>query len=475
MQSKKDQLQAHLFVLGRVVSALTRGEPDAAETPMRRFTAAALGGILIAALVLGGFAVVGLLFPRTGTAWRTPGTLIIDKDTGTRYVLDGDVLHPLLNYASARLALGAQAPQASVPTTALEDVRRGPAIGIPGAPDSLPARTRLDGHSWTLCADPAASASHPAGTPAARTMTAVDDARPLTALAKDHALLVRVPSGTLYLAWHDQRMRIPDRATLAALGYGSASPWPVSDVWVAALTAGPDLTAPPVPHRGDKGLRIAGHRTRAGQILAARSVTDGADTDYFLALTDGITPLTDTQAALLLGDPGTRAAYPGGRVAPVPVTVAEAAAAPVASQQTPTALPPTPPPLVQPAYGRAQAPCVQLVLTAKGTLAAAPRLGLSKASPAHTGPGSPRALLTPGAGVLAQAVTTSATEPGSSYLVTDLGVKYPLASGAASALGYSTSPRPLPEALLDLLPTGPVLDPKAALAEQPVTPATPKQ
>ncbi|MFE2473685.1 type VII secretion protein EccB [Streptomyces mirabilis] len=466
MQSKKDQLQAHLFVLGRVVSALTRGEPDAAETPMRRFTSAALGGILIAALILGGFAVGGLIFPRTGTAWRTPGTLIIDKNTGTRYVLDGDVLHPLLNYASARLAMGAQAPQASVPSATLEDVRRGPAIGIPGAPDSLPAPTRLDGHGWTLCADP--------GTPAARTTTAVDDARPLTPLAKDHALLVRVPAGTLYLAWHDQRMPIPDRATLAALGYGSASPWPVSDVWVAALTAGPDLTAPPVPHRGDKGPRIAGHDTRAGQILAARSVTDGADTDYFLTLTDGIAPLTATQAALLLGDPRTRAAYPGGRVAPVPVTAADAAAAaPTAPQQTSGALPPTPPPLVQPTYGRAQAPCVQLVLTAKGTLAAAPRLGLSNASPADTDPGSPRALLTPGAGVLAQAVT--ATEPGPSYLVTDLGVKYPLASGAASALGYSTSPRALPAALLDLIPTGPVLDPKAALVEQPVTPATPKQ
>ncbi|MFJ1561494.1 type VII secretion protein EccB [Streptomyces mirabilis] len=465
MQSKKDQLQAHLFVLGRVVSALTRGEPDAPETPMRRFTSAALGGILIAALVLGGFAVVGLLFPRTGTAWRNPGTLITDKNTGTRYVLDGDVLHPLLNYASARLALGGQAPQASVPTATLEAVRSGPAIGIPGAPDSLPAATRLDGHGWTLCAEPAA-----------RTTTiAVDDARPLTPFAKDHALLVRVPGGTLYLAWHDQRMRIPDRATLAALGYGSAPAWPVSDVWVAALTAGPDLTAPQVPHWGDKGPRIAGHDTRAGQILAARSVTDGAEPDYFLTLTDGITPLTATQAALLLGDPRTRAAYPGGRIAAVPVTAADAAAAPAAPQQTPTALPPTPPPLVQPTYGRAQAPCVQLVLTAKGTLAAAPRLGLSNASPADTSPGSPRALLTPGAGVLAQAVTASATEPGPSYLVTDLGVKYPLASGAASALGYSTSPRALPAALLDLIPTGPVLDPKAALVEQPVTPATPKQ
>ncbi len=53
------------------------------------------------------------------------------------------------------------------------------------------------------------------------------------------------------------------------------------------------------------------------------------------------------------------------------------------------------------------------------------------------------------------------------YLVTDLGYKYPLRTdgqvNAMVALGYSgVDPLPVPSTLLALLPNGPVLDPTAA-------------
>ncbi|RSS54757.1 type VII secretion protein EccB, partial [Streptomyces sp. WAC06614] len=61
---------------------------------------------------------------------------------------------------------------------------------------------------------------------------------------------------------------------------------------------------------------------------------------------------------------------------------------------------------------------------------------------------------------------SGAGQGGTSYLITDAGVKYPLASAeTAERLGYGGSePVAVPAALLGLLPTGPSLDPARALA-----------
>ncbi|MFF3515812.1 type VII secretion protein EccB [Streptomyces sp. NPDC002573] len=463
MQSKQDQLQAHLFVVGRVVSALTRGEPDAAETPMRRFTTATLGSVVVAALLLVGFGVYGLVRPGSGTAWREPGTVIVEEETGTRYVLMDKVLHPVLNYASARLLLGSAAKVVQVPQRSLGGVPRGAPVGIPGAPDGLPDPTRLGGRQWTLCSAPAPDA---AGSPAMRTTVSLDRARPLTSPSADQAVLVQTPGGAQYLVWHDTRLGIPDRAALVALGYGSADPWQVSDQWLSALPSGPALRAPAVPHRGKSGPRIRGQATRIGQVLSVGKGTGGPTSSYFLVLADGLAPLTGTQAALLLGDPASRQAYTNGQVTAVAVGASDAAAMPVSGQKVSEgALPLMPPALVGPLPDHPWTPCLRLVLGQDGVLATV-RMGFTEdRSAADTG--VVRVLVAPGGGMLAQSPATHGAPSSAVYLVTDLGVKYPLvSSGSAAALGYSDSPVVLvPAALLALLPTGPVLDPKAAERE----------
>lgn len=40
MQSRRDQVQAHLFVMSRLASGMLRAEPDAPDTPTGRTTAA---------------------------------------------------------------------------------------------------------------------------------------------------------------------------------------------------------------------------------------------------------------------------------------------------------------------------------------------------------------------------------------------------------------------------------------------------
>jgi hypothetical protein len=53
------------------------------------------------------------------------------------------------------------------------------------------------------------------------------------------------------------------------------------------------------------------------------------------------------------------------------------------------------------------------------------------------------------------------------YLVTELGIKYPVAGGSVvSDLGLNgAAPAGLPQSMVSLLPTGPTLDETAALQE----------
>ncbi|MFD9123233.1 type VII secretion protein EccB [Kitasatospora sp. NPDC059571] len=468
MQSKQDQLQAHLYVLGRVVSALTRGEPDAAETPMRRFTGASFGGSVLAGVLVAGAAVLGLVLPSSGTAWRAPGTLVVEKETGTRYLLVDGVLHPVLNYASARLLVGSQLHVEYVAAKTIGAVPRGVPLGIPGAPDALPQPGWPGGRDWALCADPAvgeASAS-------VRTVVALGSARPIPTPLDEGALLVQGPDGRLYLAQHDQRMLVPDRAALVVLGYGSSQPWRVSAPWLAALPTGPDLRAPEVPGRGADGPRVGGQPTKAGQVLAVSTGTGGGTgTSYFLVLQDGLAPLSALEATLLIGEPATRGAYPGGRVAAVPVNSSDAAAVPLSATKVAVGgLPTVIPALVEPVDGRPQAPCVRVGLAADGSVATV-RLGLTDSVTTDGSQAAAnRALLPPGGGLLAQVRAAPGVQGGKEYLVTDLGAKYPLGADAAAALGFSeNSPTTVPSNLLDLLPTGPALDQGNAAQEQPVT------
>jgi hypothetical protein len=74
-----------------------------------------------------------------------------------------------------------------------------------------------------------------------------------------------------------------------------------------------------------------------------------------------------------------------------------------------------------------------------------------------------------GTGVLAKDLPVAGAAAGAEYLVTDLGMKFPLSDqSVADALGYSqTAAVDVPNQLLALLPTGPVLDRTAALTPQP--------
>ncbi|WP_051969200.1 type VII secretion protein EccB [Kitasatospora azatica] len=322
MQTRRDQLQAHLFVVGRLVSGLVHGEPDVPQTPMRRSTMGFFAGTMLTILIVAGVAVAGFISPPPKSELGSPNTILVEKETGARFLFADGQLRPVLNHTSALLVVGSATPAVKTVTRAsLSGVPHGLPVGIPDAPESLPTATALTTGPWSVCAT---SVPDPNGQPRPVVTVEVGAGKPVTALDDGRALVVRTPDGAGYLAWHDRRFRMSGTAR-TALGYEGVQPLPVGAAWLDALPAGPDLKARQIPGRGQSGPVIDGRATRVGQILKADN--PAAKGDYFVLLADGLSPLSPVDEALLLGDPGSQAAYGDQTVAPITVSSAALAAA----------------------------------------------------------------------------------------------------------------------------------------------------
>src|SRR6266540_2016753 len=107
MWTQRDQLSAYQFLRRRSVSALQTGDANHPVSPSRRVVLTGALGAAAALLIAAGFGVYGALRPGASDSWREPGRVVIEKETGASYVLGSDgLLHPVSNYASARLLAG---------------------------------------------------------------------------------------------------------------------------------------------------------------------------------------------------------------------------------------------------------------------------------------------------------------------------------------------------------------------------------
>jgi hypothetical protein len=184
---------------------------------------------------------------------------------------------------------------------------------------------------------------------------------------------------------------------------------------------------------------VAGSPARVGQVF---QTSVGGVSHFYVLKADGMAPMSATESALV-DAAGHR---------PRQVSPADIAAVPTSSD---TSLLHRLPDLLggRDATGGA-ALCLLQSIDAKGLHSSVVReTGIVAA------PGS-GVLIPPGTGLLA---ALPQSRPGSAdgdiYLITEQGVKYPLADDqAVQALGYSsTAARPLPAYVLDLLRTGPRL------------------
>jgi type VII secretion protein EccB len=468
MASRSDQLHSHQFVLQRVVGALAMRDPDPASSPLRRIGGALFASVMVAALALAAVGVYGVLRPGPSDSWRTGNALIIEEETGARFVYRDGVLHPVLNYPSALLILGAAAPpRARVPRASLVGVTRGGALGIAGAPDLLPGVNELLNLGWTLCSRQATSA----GTEAAVESVLLVGATPSGTGAKlgVRGLIARDSNGGLHLLWNNRRYAITDPdLVLAAFAWPRQAIVPAATALLNAVPAGADLGRMRV-ERSDKDSPVPGFRV--GQVFVVSNQSGGRQ--FGVARPTGLAEITSVQADLLVADAANGL---GGK--PKDMGQAQYAAAPKAASLVPTgdAAPPalTPEPMAIGAPGSASpaAPCASF--GAGGTppeltvVSPAPRTGDERRSVRSTADlASPADWIAvpPGRGVLVEALAGPGSPTGALALVTDLGVRYPVPSREVlGTLGYGgVTPLRLPAALVALLPSGRALDPAAAV------------
>lgn len=452
MPSRQDQLHSYQYSLQRVVAALVTHDPDPSRSPLRRAGTTALASLLIAAIAVGGAALYGVFTGQNSADPTDPSVVFQEKGTGARFVfLQSDSrLHPVLNYSSGLLLNSGTTPKlVSIASDKLAKVQLGAPLGIPNAPDSLPAPGDLVTDRWSVCSD-----KGPGGTPESTLLVGDRLTDGTIAAQAKRGLLVVDPGQNIFLVSANRRFLVPEirsDLTLRALGYGGLKPWPVSAAWINAVPAGPDLRAPSVPQSG--GSTVV-DKYRVGQLVKHNG-------QFGVILPDGLAEVTPLQADLVgvatQQDPteigADFAQLPGSRTR-------------IRDDGDPDGLPTDPPPLFE-------APTKVCM-----TLPVDPKTG----DGVRVDPNAPSGVAV--AGVSAAAETNRAdlvhvargrgavviAAPSATVgVVTDTGRLYTLASrDLLPKLGYDgVKPQSVPSQLVALLPRGPSLDPAQARRTDP--------
>jgi type VII secretion protein EccB len=439
MQTRRDHLHAYRFAMGRLSTALVSGDPGRGDSPTGRGALGTFMGAGVVVLMCAGFGVYGLISPPASTSWRSPGSIVMEQQTGSRYLYLGGELRPVLNYASALLILGNGATVREASAASLGSTPHGSPVGIPDAPDSLPAPSGLLSGPWTQCLRSDVTGGE------------VVDFAPnghTSALPSGRQALLSAPNGERFLLFGGTLYPVPSTSALIALGLDADQALPAPQGWLSALPTGAPLTAAPVADSGHPAGKVAGQPTDVGQLF--ETADTGSDHDYVMT-SDGIAPVGATEAALLAARPGADAIR----------TVASTAlaAAPVSSSAAPGAT--LPDVLDAPALATGGSALCLRQQSSGATLSS--QVVLEQGAAAT---GDRAVLVPPTDGVLAvdqQQLAEQASDP-QTYLITDEGVAYPLGdSQAEAALGLGNAgAMPVPESVLGALPRGPVLDSTAA-------------
>ncbi|MGW7672683.1 type VII secretion protein EccB [Streptomyces sp. NPDC054775] len=439
MQTRRDHLHAYRFATGRLATALVTGDPGRGDSPTRRGSLGTFFGVLLVVLLCAGFAVYGLISPDPKPTWRQPGSIIVEKETGNRYLLIAGVLRPVVNYSSALLLAGPSASTRTVDADSLRGVPHGAPVGIQGAPDSLPAPSDILSGGWARCLRPDMPGGEVLDFSAGRAVP----------LQQTSQIVLADSEGNRFLLWQARLYPIPSEATLIALGLDGGATIPAPDTWLRQLTKGPTLQAPAIPGSAAASRIIAGHRVHVGTVLRTSTSPEARN---YVVLSDGIAAVSPTSAALL------KAGAPS--VTPIVVDSAVLASVPVSRHIAPGAnLPDV-----------VNAPALQTGSSAVCLLQSLSGKNLSERIVLKSGQaatGTHKTIVPAGKGLLVvnrdqELAGVSAPQ---TYLVTDQGTLFPLGdSQAASVLRLSGPGTSIPSEVLKLLAQGPPLSSKAAVA-----------
>ena len=234
------QVSGHRFLVRRVECALLGGDPEDGRQPARARSQAVSAGYLLAVAVLAGCSLLAVLAPQPTLG---DASIVLGQRSGALYVRVGEVWHPVLNLASARLIAATPADPRAVPESVLARARRGPLLGIPGAPQLIGDPLPGDQSAWTIC-DSGADTTVIVGPIRVGGAEAVADGPPV---------LVTADSGaTTQLLYQGRRalVDLADPTVVRALRLDGRVARPVSGLLLDAIPEAPPIAAPPVSGAG---------------------------------------------------------------------------------------------------------------------------------------------------------------------------------------------------------------------------------
>ena len=457
MATTKEQAEAYDYEGRRQATSLMTGRDEARNDPRRRLNRVTAAGVLIGVLVMAGFGIAGFLGAGGGPALPQSGAVLV-AGSGDRYVVVDGRLHPALNLASALLVGGGTLAQ--VRPGVLDTLPRGLPVGIPEAPDALPAPERLSAAAWTVCAVRSGATTLPpevtvrVAAPAPE-VGVVDDA---------HAVLVSGPDDTVWMIDGGRRYR---RAAAAArrVGRGRATPLPLPAEILDLVPEAPPIAAPRIDGAGDGATGVP----RSWVVSDVVRVQAGdARRESFAVLPDGVAPISEFTAALLVSAGSTE-------VATDPATAGTARRSRVGrlgDPGWPEVVPqPVGPQLDQPLClsttpGDPAGDAPWVVRTSLPKVVLGPGEQPVFSGQGHTSGGVGQVVVPRGVGALVRATTASGGD-GTLTLVTDSGQRFAVPTpDAAARLRYDpTAAKSVPAPFVQLLPAGPALDPERAARE----------
>ncbi|MEU3222051.1 type VII secretion protein EccB [Streptomyces sp. NPDC006976] len=514
MASRRDELNAYTFAKKRLVAAFLQpsavSTDEAAPRPLR----AVVPGVIVGALLLAGFGAWGIFKPKVPDGWTDPGAhVIVGSESTTRYVVletkGVKRLHPVLNFASAKLLLDPDNSSVmQVPESELDSgkLQRGPMLGIPYAPDRLPSAQEAGSSSlWAVCEQPGAGSGNTVQK--AVFLLAEREADKVGGKRKLHdgqALYVEADGGdgTRYLVDADGTRHVigttggdkpsaRDEVLRRSLFSEGAQPQKVTKDWLGTLHAGSPIDFPKLPGKAGDPAGVDGLEPRLNKVGTVLKAVAGTGMQHYVVLPGAVSPVSDLVARLLLTSPEAEAL--GQKAQAIEVAPQSFTSSPeefYAKQGWPASVP------TQANDTSARTGTVCNVLHGVS----------SKGVPELTtwaGPGYPvsfldgatSAYVTPGSGVLYRQFSGASPTTGSIFLVTDTGLRYAVQTNSDSSadpskigetakpgtaeelaaevnqaqirLGYKdVKPLPVPENWSGLLPKGPRLDTNSAKQPQ---------
>ena len=275
-------VSGYRFLLRRMEHALVRGDVRMLDDPLRAQSLSLISGVILALIIVVVCAVLAFLRP-SGALGSAP--IVMMRDSGALYVRVGDIIHPVLNLASARLIAGTPANPEPVSASAINNAKRGPLMGIPGAPAAIAAPLGEDESGWMVCDDVTST-------------TVVAGDIPSDGFVSGRAVLVtpRAESAaTTYLLYDGWRAKVDlrNRAVVRALKLDSITPQPVSRALLDATPEAPPITAPHIPGAGTPSV-LRGFPV-GSVVRVARAVAE----EYYVVLARGVQRIGEVAADLI--------------------------------------------------------------------------------------------------------------------------------------------------------------------------------